>query len=53
MVESDGDSLDTKIHSDITKNLAMGSEKFKSDIQALTHIAQTLRPRWPKKKVYY
>ena len=43
------DKLDTEIHWGVTRNLATGSEKFKAEVQALTGVAQTLKPRGPKK----
>lgn len=46
----DADSLNTEIHRGVTKNLATGSEKFKVEIQALTGVAQVLKPRGPTKK---
>ena len=45
------DSLDTEIHWGVTKNLAVGSEKFKAEIHALTGVEQVLKPRGPKKNV--
>jgi len=45
----DASSLDTEIQWGITKNLAAGSEKFKAEIQALTGVAQSMKPRGPRK----
>jgi len=42
-------SLDAEIRLGVTKNLATGSEKFKSEIHNLTGVEQTLKPRGPAK----
>jgi len=50
-VKPDAGSLDAEIHWGICKNLATGSEKFKSGIQDLTGVEQSLKPRGPMKKL--
>jgi len=47
----DAGSLDAEIHWGVNKNLAAGSEKFKAKIQTLTGVAQSLRPRGPKRSL--
>jgi len=47
---SDAGSLDTEIHWGVSKNLAAGSEKFKAEVQAISGVAQSLKPRGPQKK---
>jgi len=42
-------SLNAEIQWGVNKNLAAGSENFKSEIQALTGVAQVLKPKGPKK----
>lgn len=41
--------LDSDIRYGIRKGLAVGSAKFKAEIEALTNVAQELKPRGPKK----
>jgi len=48
---ADADSLNREIQWGVTKNLAAGSEKFKAEIQALTGVRQSLKPRGPSKNV--
>lgn len=45
----DAGRLDTELRWSANKNLAAGSAKFKAEIQALTGVAQALKPRGPKK----